>query len=145
MAAEVRRETRYELDLALILLDVDRFKKFNDEHGHRTGDRVLACIGSIIEQQFRDIDTGARYGGEEFAVITPSTGLEEAELLAERIRRVVDVQLSSEGVTISAGVVAVGGSIADADTLIHAAHATLYRSKQAGRNQPTPWAPSLTL
>ena len=80
----MRRYSRYGNALSLIVVDVDDFKNINDEHGHQKGDAVLSCIGRLIKNGVRDIDTVSRYGGEEFVVILPHTGLKKA---VEKIQR----------------------------------------------------------
>jgi diguanylate cyclase (GGDEF)-like protein len=139
LTAEIRRATRYRQHLSFVMLDIDRFKRYNDAHGHRAGDRVLATVAAVIDDEIREIDTGARYGGEEFAVIAPSTGAAEAHTLAERVRCGVEQALRSESITISAGVAELGGLIVTAAELIGAADAALYESKLGGRNRTTIW------
>ncbi len=133
--AEYRRDTR---QFSIILLDIDRFKKFNNEFGHRAGDEVLRHVGRVLRRTLREMDLVARYGGEEFAVILPGSSLAEASVAAVRIRTAIqDRRIRYERrllcVTASLGVAEVGGG-EDAAHLIERADAALYASKKAGRN-----------
>jgi diguanylate cyclase (GGDEF)-like protein len=132
---ELARSRRYGDPLAVVMLDLDHFKRFNDSHGHPAGDRILARVGAIITDEIRDIDTGARYGGEEFVVVAPSTDGESAVELAERLRRRIAEELHEAGITVSVGV---GTCPDDGDTapaVVEAADAALYRAKREGRNR----------
>jgi diguanylate cyclase (GGDEF)-like protein len=134
---ECRRHQRQGHPLSLIMLDVDRFKQFNDTHGHQEGDRVLAEIARVLQDELRDVDTAARYGGEEFAIVAPSTSSSEARTLAERVRRSVERELAAERITVSLGVATSPGDGRSAAELIEAADGALYESKRAGRNRTT--------
>ena len=83
---EVSRARRHGLPLAVLMLDIDHFKRINDDHGHQAGDEVLAQFAALIKQQLREPDVAARYGGEEFLVIAPQTARHDALKLAERLR-----------------------------------------------------------
>jgi diguanylate cyclase len=128
--------------LSLMLMDIDHFKKFNDSHGHLTGDQVLRLVAVAVKQNVKGQDTSARYGGEEFAVILPNTALRPALTVADKIRRAVmtkELMKRSTGenlgrVTMSIGVAA----LAPGDTpqsLIERADVCLYAAKRAGRNR----------
>jgi diguanylate cyclase (GGDEF)-like protein len=142
MLLELERSARSSSPFALLMIDVDRFKAFNDTHGHQAGDRVLQGVARLLDQNVRKIDYAARYGGEEFAVIAPDTTEEGSLILAERLRQAVEAMpLRWEGktlrVTISVGV-AVFHEITsgeEAATVIKAADEQLYAAKCAGRNQ----------
>jgi diguanylate cyclase (GGDEF)-like protein/PAS domain S-box-containing protein len=144
LAEEFRRAFRQELPLALVLLDLDEFKAFNDRHGHLAGDECLRQISRVVEGALcRPGDLAARYGGEEIAVLLPATDGAGAALIAEKIREAV-VTLgipnpgSSHGVaTVSAGAASVlpGSDEDDPAELIEAADRALYLAKAAGRNQ----------
>ena len=121
---------RYELTFSLCILDVDHFKKINDEHGHLEGDRVLQEVASMIDNCVRETDVVTRYGGEEFVVLMPSTDLQGANIFAERVRVAVDEQLQ---VTVSGGVAQASASD-EPQTLLARADAALYRAKANGRN-----------
>jgi diguanylate cyclase len=130
--------------LALIMLDIDHFKRVNDTYGHPLGDRVIAAVGQSIRECLGKAGVAARYGGEEFAVLLPSHGLEIAERMAQSIRQRVEQGMIRRrhgeepvgGVTVSAGV-AVWHREDDASTLIERADRALYASKRAGRNRVT--------
>ncbi len=132
------RSQRSGASLALIILDVDNFKLFNDVHGHQVGDMILGQVAEIIRANVRTSDVPARYGGDEFAVILSDTDVDRAGIVAERIRRgIADNQLMLDGqnffVTISAGVAQYrpGQSLSD---IVNDADAALYNSKSRGRN-----------
>lgn len=136
---EVAWHRRHGEPLSLVMLDVDHFKRINDEFGHAAGDAVLVELARILGSAMRQEDTLARYGGEEFSVILRRTPASEAAKLAERLRRVVEAHVFRRGghilpVTISVGVAACGPGIDTPDTLLDAADRQLYRAKHAGRN-----------
>lgn len=138
---EVRRTVRYGGQVSLVLFDVDRFKRFNDQHGHDTGNRVLALVGDMIAHCSRSSDIAARFGGEEFALIVPGPA-EEAVEAAERIRAAVaEIAVEVSGgrtvaVTISAGVSEhLPGDASDGSALIERADRALYAAKAAGRDR----------
>lgn len=87
LGSEVERAIRYQRPLSLLLLDVDNFKQLNDTYGHLDGDRALQTLAEVIKSCLRSADTAYRYGGEEFTILLPETGIESAELLAERLRK----------------------------------------------------------
>lgn len=128
--------------LALMLTDIDHFKKFNDTFGHLTGDQVLRLVAMSVKQNVKGQDTAARYGGEEFAVILPNTALRSAITVADHIRRAVmtkELMKRSTGehlgrVTISIGVAALQPGDT-ATMLIGRADACLYAAKRNGRNR----------
>ena len=84
---EIARAKRYNLYVSLVLLDLDDFKKFNDEHGHLMGDKSLRVVAKSILKSIREVDCAARYGGEEFVVILPENDIDSAYVVAERIRK----------------------------------------------------------
>ena len=139
---EFRRAQRYQRPLTLLMLDLDRFKAFNDRYGHLAGDHALRETADVLRQNARSVDILARYGGEEFAVILPETDLSRAAAHAERIRSAVasHVFRSHETglehqVTISIGVAALAPTSDKVEDLVHDADQALYRAKAAGRNQ----------
>jgi len=139
---EIERCTRYRHPLSLLLLDIDRFKNFNDTWGHLEGDKVLMAMGEIITSCLRSNDTAYRYGGEEFTVILPETQVEEACLVGERIRGILSQHKftpdkeTAVKVTISLGVTQL--SIKDSlESFIKRADMAMYESKKAGRDQLT--------
>ncbi len=138
---EIDRAERYHTDLSLLMLDLDHFKKINDTYGHMFGDEVLIKTAKTIKQQLREFDIPARFGGEEFAVILPETKVNEAKIVAERLRKSISLQdFNAEGekvrVTVSIGI---AGFIHDSemteDILIEQADKALYHAKQTGRNR----------
>ncbi|MBF0460572.1 MAG: diguanylate cyclase [Magnetococcales bacterium] len=133
---EFSRARRYQQSLAVLMLDVDHFKRFNDEHGHDQGDRVLQSVAGVMQKSCRDVDSPCRYGGEEFCLILPNTSQEGAQRLAERLRaRVEQMRVDDLQVTTSVGVAVyppLGQSPAE---LLKAADAALYQAKETGRNR----------
>ncbi len=120
--------------LALLLMDVDRFKSYNDSFGHPAGDEALRMVGRILKAGMRQEDLPARYGGEEFAAILPATNAAQAMEIAERIRKACEAEdFPCRPVTLSIGVVVSDGR--DADALIERADQALYAAKRNGRNQ----------
>lgn len=135
---EIQRAERYKLALSIILLDVDRFKEFNDSFGHPAGDLVLKELARCIRLQCRNTDFPARSGGEEFLVVLPNTTETEAVELAERIRRAVEqCTWRLRPVTASFGVAEFNSQNSTAELLVNAADQALYRSKRSGRNRVT--------
>jgi two-component system cell cycle response regulator len=134
----VRRGT----DLAVLLLDIDRFKSVNDRFGHDVGDEVLREFATRIRTLTRGVDLVARYGGEEIVVVVPDASLDEARLVAERIReRVGSTPFNYANrtgmleVTVSIGVAAREGGDTGAFEIIKRADVALYRAKGEGRNR----------
>ena len=125
----------------VLMLDIDHFKRVNDEYGHAVGDIVLRHLGALMWQQLRKVDVPGRVGGEEFAVLLPGTELAQAAVFAERLRRRVadsTVALDSGAmlnVTISVGMAAMSGTDADCDAVLARADEALYRAKRGGRNR----------
>jgi diguanylate cyclase (GGDEF)-like protein len=124
---------------AVLLIDLDHFKRVNDEHGHRTGDVVLRAAAKRIASILRGSASLARWGGEEFAVLAPATDRESATRLAERARRAladgpVQVDDIAVDLTASIGIAVAGDGLNTADALVDAADKALYAAKRAGRN-----------
>jgi len=146
LKSEVSRSKRYHHPLSLLLLDIDRFKAYNDRYGHLEGDQVLARMAETLRSSLRTEDSAYRYGGEEFTVILPVTTCEKAMSVAERIRRSVeDLHFSPEAgvdasVTISIGVTDYrpGEDIPD---FVRRSDKAMYASKEAGRNKVTSISP----
>ena len=141
---EVAATQRYDRPLSLIMLDVDHFKKLNDNHGHPFGDEVLQAVGEALSQTARTSDWACRYGGEEFSLILRETNLEGALILAERLRKLIEgLTLRNKGedvkVTASFGVSCSELCMNPLDFsrrwLITSADVALYASKHAGRNR----------
>lgn len=139
MQKEFDRAWRYGRELALVIFDIDHFKRFNDSYGHPMGDFVLQELGCIVRANIRGNDIGARYGGEEFAIILPETSLEGALIQAERLRVAVNKHdFSKDGTTfkisVSLGIAAVEPNLRHVEDLIKAADRALYQAKAEGRN-----------
>ena len=146
ISKEFSRVKRYGSTLTFLLLDLDYFKKINDNYGHLAGDTVLRQSAKLISECIRDADTLGRYGGEEFGVILPETNLDGALVLAERLRKIVnqqkiqhdDLQLE---VTVSIGVAEFAPDIDRYESLIDRADHALYQSKENGRNRVAAYSP----
>jgi len=127
---------RYNTEVSFALVDIDRFKQYNDAHGHLAGDELLEAVAKLVENNSRSTDMVARYGGDEFAVIFRNTGAEGAQHLAERIRSTIEDTLRPFGdITVSIGVAAGSSATPTPSHLIDVADQALYRSKEAGRNR----------
>jgi diguanylate cyclase (GGDEF)-like protein len=140
LRTEFQRALRYQKSMALIMIDIDDFKGYNDTYGHLAGDRVLAETGGAIRGSVRDIDFVARYGGEEFALILPEVDARSGLIVAEKIRKAVEAQrfISEDGemigsITVSCGVTD-NHDAAAPDVLIERADRALYWVKRHGRN-----------
>jgi diguanylate cyclase (GGDEF)-like protein len=137
---DIHRARRGKRPLALLLFDVDFFKKVNDTHGHALGDAVLKGVAKTALEKVRRSDCVCRVGGEEFAVILPETDMEGAKQVAENLRAAVEAMITPAGavslqVTSSFGVAVFPDHAADEDALYRAADEALYRAKQGGRNR----------
>lgn len=140
---EFRRAERYGNDLALIMIDIDHFKQYNDEHGHLAGDELLRVFADRLRLAARRTDIVARYGGEEFMILMPDTNLAMAIHLAERLRRDIEVfpfrkrESQPQGrVTVSIGCAEFQKlAVSNVDCLIQLADQCLYQAKSSGRNQ----------
>ncbi len=153
---EVDRCTRKKTDLVCLFIDVDFFKKINDQHGHQVGDAVLVRLVALMREQVRSSDIVARYGGEEFAIILPDTGIQLAHEVAERIRSEVETQKlifndNALGITVSIGLASLSQikfqtshdnkdqldktTVSLDQLLLRKADEALYQAKRTGRNQ----------
>ncbi len=134
---EIERARRFETGMAVIMVDIDQFKRLNDEFGHLLGDEVLRQVSSIFFQQLRKIDVVCRYGGEEFAILLSQTTHHHAMGVAEKLRKLIETWQFpglTRAVTISAGTATYPDHGTTRDELVKAADAGLYAAKQAGRN-----------
>ena len=127
--------------MSVLMLDVDHFKRFNDEHGHQAGDQALRALGQSLTGHLRPNDVAARYGGEEFLVVLADTRFEAAWIIAERLREAMAGHslLKADGtplpsITISLGLAQLNPE-QSAESLIARADAALYRAKKGGRNR----------
>jgi diguanylate cyclase (GGDEF)-like protein len=135
-AVERARAHRHDDMVAVVALDLDYFKRVNDEWGHETGDRVLSRLGEILRDEMRETDVVARMGGEEFTALLPNAGLEEGHEFAERVRAACarDDGSGLPRVTLSAGVAAERRP-ATLDSVLQRADSALYSAKVGGRNR----------
>ena len=135
---EISRAKRYHRPLSLAMVDIDFFKKYNDNFGHQQGNKLLKKVAVILEKESRDNDIVARYGGEEFSVIMPETNSRDAIKYAERARKRVEAKLCKEKygdcVTISIGVASFPHTAENATDLLERADEALYIAKKDGRN-----------
>lgn len=140
LAEQLRLAERYQRNLAVVMIDVDHFKKINDTYGHPAGDTVLKTVARLIRRDCRDVDLPVRYGGEEFLLVLPEVNQEGAAVLAERLRRNVsqevihhdDIEIS---VTASIGIAAFPEDAKNQQQLLDLADKSLYLSKRSGRDQ----------
>ncbi|MDQ3820653.1 MAG: GGDEF domain-containing protein, partial [Acidobacteriota bacterium] len=140
LLSEVRRARRYGSSVAALFFDLDDFKRVNDVHGHLVGSHVLMEMATIILSSVRDTDVVARYGGDEFVVILPESNIEQAELVAERMRAKIERNLFTGGrglrlrLTASFGVATFPASAQSPQQLVANADAAMYEAKAAGKN-----------
>ncbi|SRR5579883_1021259 len=139
---EIKRCERKKTSLALIMIDIDFFKPFNDNYGHHVGDQILRDVAALLTKDMREVDTVARYGGEEFVIILPETNSSGALHVAERLRHSVEQAKffvggpgTVEHLTISLGTAIYSTDARFKRELIQAADAALYAAKSRGRNQ----------
>ena len=137
---------RYRRHLSILLIDIDRFKKINDKHGHSMGDEVLCTISKYCQQNLRKADLLARYGGDELIILLPETDVENAFVLSERLRKVINEisftgKNSSFNITLSIGVSSLSNPepVVSLEGLIDQADKALYQAKRRGRNQSIIW------
>jgi len=135
---EIERARRFNSPMAVIMVDIDHFKRLNDEFGHLLGDEVLRQVSSVFHQQVRKIDVVCRYGGEEFAILLSQTNQQHALTVAEKLRKLIEgwqFPGVSRPVSISVGVATLPDHGSTRDELVKAADAGLYAAKQSGRNR----------
>jgi len=138
---EIRRAERYDGALSVLFLDLDRFKRVNDEHGHLVGSRALRQLGQVLAGCVRQVDTLARYGGDEFTILLVDTALDDALAVAERIRATVAAtpfeaaRGQSVELSISIGVASYPVHGRSREALLDLADKAMYRAKSAGRNR----------
>jgi len=139
---ELERSRTRKIKLSFLMIDVDYFKKFNDQYGHLTGDQILREIADIIKDNVREIDVAGRYGGEEFCVILPDTDREGARYVAERVRQATETTPiraydTTVQTTVSIGISTFPDDGKNINELVDKADWALYRSKKLGRNRVT--------
>ena len=142
LSQEIDRATRYDIPVSLLMIDIDKFKDYNDTYGHPNGDAALVELARILNETKRSVDIAARIGGEEFVLILPETTKESAFHLAERIRSTVEAipipTLDNKGesrLTISIGIAEFPTDAAREDELMLKADDALYEAKRSGRNK----------
>ena len=135
LAAEIARAHRFTHQLAVVLLDLDRFKEINDSFGHAAGDVMLRAVSRLLTSLARQGDTVARWGGEEFVVVLPETDLAGAERFAERLRRTIEAQSVGDMQTSASCGVATMLPEDNVEELLRAADQALYQAKTNGRNR----------
>jgi diguanylate cyclase (GGDEF)-like protein len=135
LAAEISRADRFAHQLAVVLLDLDRFKEINDSFGHAAGDVMLRAVSRLLTSLARQGDTVARWGGEEFVVVLPETDLAGAQRFAERLRRTIEAHAVGEMKTSASCGVATMLPEDSVEELIGAADQALYQAKSNGRNR----------
>lgn len=140
LESELERSRRYNRRIHILMVDIDDFKDYNDQHGHQQGDRVLRDFAQYLQQQVRSTDLVARYGGEEFVILMPESETEEAVQLAERLRMQIEAFMRSYSkshktwFTISVGIAGFPDHGTDVDALLRRADIALYNAKKAGKN-----------
>jgi diguanylate cyclase (GGDEF)-like protein/PAS domain S-box-containing protein len=138
---ELDLAARNSTHIAVLVLDIDQFKSFNDTYGHDAGDAILQAVSEVLTRYSRGSDVACRFGGEEFLVILPNCSLDDAQLRADEIRRRISALripyrgINLSGPTISCGLAAFPEHGDDAEGLIHIADRALYSAKDAGRDQ----------
>jgi len=152
---EFNKAVRYKKHLTCIMLDIDNFKSFNDKYGHKIGDYILRTVADKCRESIRDVDILGRLGGEEFAILLPETGIEKAEDVAERLRKIIEnttfdhakkiFDLESQTgddkikVTISVGVAPCDNSCKTIEMVLDRADRAMYKGKYSGGNQVNRW------
>lgn len=144
LTEEVSRAHRTGSPLSCLFIDLDHFKRINDQHGHQTGDRVLSDVSDVLQKRMRDNDVLARFGGEEFVILLSDTSSDLAADIAQRLRELIAGMLFPDGrgktlrVTFSAGLATMNETspvIASAQDLLQQADQAVYQAKLAGRNR----------
>lgn len=135
LGEEIARAVRFAHPLSLLMIDIDDFKRVNDQYGHAIGDEVLRVTAGTIAASVRSIDVAARYGGEEFAVILPETAIVGASVVAERIRAANQSTGTQFGTTVSIGVAELEPGDLTGSNVLAAADAALYRAKRQGKDR----------
>jgi diguanylate cyclase (GGDEF)-like protein len=140
LPGEISRAIREQTPLALMMMDIDHFKRVNDTHGHQTGDEVLRMLADILRNEARRSDVACRYGGEEFVLLLPKMNLESARARAERWRQMfAEMDMPGEGgkfrCTLSVGIAVFPEHGNSAEDLLRNGDRALYLAKALGRNR----------
>ncbi|WP_438971573.1 sensor domain-containing diguanylate cyclase [Methylophaga sp.] len=136
LSNEVSRAQRFNEPLSLMIFDLDKFKLINDLHGHAAGDEILISIGKLLRNEIREIDLVSRWGGDEFAILLPNTSLNDAFVVADKLRKRINSELNTvlDSASASFGVVELTKGESPSQLSVRADKA-LYKSKNAGGNQ----------
>lgn len=144
---EFSRARRYGMPLALMMVDVDGFKRYNDSHGHPIGDKVLQAVATALKENVRELDTVCRYGGDEFAVVLNDSDAETARTIGERVRLAVEACAANvgapPGITVSLGIAIYPENAGSAEELVRRADEALYRVKLSQRNAVQVYSPAV--
>lgn len=142
LTEELSRSKRYDYPLSFMMIDIDDFKLYNDRNGHQAGDRALEITAQCLRAALRKVDVASRYGGEEFSILLPQTTLQEAGVIADRIRRKITETPFTHGksqplgaVTVSIGLSAFSPALDSAEAIVRAADRALYHAKRHGKNR----------
>lgn len=142
LAQEVVRAQRYSSQMALVMFDIDNFKRFNDRYGHPCGDRILVKVAALLRDLFREADLVFRYGGEEFVAILPLSAPDSALVAAERARdAIASMRIACHGVdhplgvTVSVGVASMPQDADNEEDLLRVADQLMYQAKHQGKNR----------
>jgi diguanylate cyclase (GGDEF)-like protein len=142
LTEELSRSKRYDYPLSFMMIDIDDFKLYNDRNGHQAGDRALEITAQSLRAALRKVDVASRYGGEEFSILLPQTTLQDAGVIADRIRRKVIGTPFAHGksqplgaVTVSIGLSAFSPALDSAEAIVRAADRALYHAKSHGKNR----------
>lgn len=142
LTEELSRSKRYDYPLSFMMIDIDDFKLYNDRNGHQAGDRALEITAQSLRAALRKVDVASRYGGEEFSILLPQTTLQEAGVIADRIRRKIMGTPFAHGksqplgaVTVSIGLSAFSPTLNSAEAIVRAADRALYHAKSHGKNR----------
>ena len=142
LTEELSRSKRYDYPLSFMMIDIDDFKFYNDRNGHQAGDRALEITAQCLRAALRKVDVASRYGGEEFSILLPQTTLQEAGVIADRIRRkIIETNFphgSSQplgALTVSIGLSSFSAQLDSAEAIVRAADRALYHAKRHGKNR----------
>jgi diguanylate cyclase (GGDEF)-like protein len=142
LTEELSRSKRYDYPLSFMMIDIDDFKVYNDLNGHQAGDRALEITAQCLRAALRKVDVASRYGGEEFSILMPQTTLQEAGVIADRVRRKISGTTFTHGksqplgaVTVSIGLSALSPTLDSAEAIVRAADRALYHAKRQGKNR----------
>src|SRR5437870_13424123 len=142
LTEELSRSKRYDYPLSFMMIDIDDFKFYNDRNGHQAGDRALEITAQCLRAALRKVDVASRYGGEEFSILLPQTTLQEAGVIADRIRRkIIETNFphgSSQplgSATVSYGLASFSAQLDSAEAIVRAADRSLYHPRRHGINR----------